>query len=112
MDRAGHDGPQRVVVPHLDLGGGDGVVLVDDGQSAQLQQALQGVFKVLPPLGVVHILAGEEDLSHRMVILEEQPVIGVHQLTLAHRGGGLLGWHITGLSGQIQLAHAHTDGAG
>ena len=61
---------------------------------------------------MVHILAGEQDLGHGVVILEEQPVVGVHQLALAHGGGGLLGGHVGGLAGQVQLAHAHADGAG
>jgi len=61
---------------------------------------------------VVDVLAGKQDLGHGMVVLGEQPVIGVHQLALAHGGGGLLGGHIGGLAGQVEFAHPHADGAG
>lgn len=47
-----------------------------------------------------------------MVVLVEQLVIGVHQLALAHGGGRLLRGHILRSSRQVQLAHAHADGAG
>ena len=112
LGRAGHNGPQGVVVAHLDLLGGDGVVLIDDGQGTQLQQAGHGIFKVPPPVGVVHVLPGEQDLGHRVVILGEQLVIGIHQLALAHGGGRLFGGHVAGAAWQIQLAHPHADGTG
>ena len=35
----GHDGAQGVVVADDDLFGGDGIVLIDDGEGAQFQQA-------------------------------------------------------------------------
>ena len=58
-------------LPHLDLGGGYGVVLIDDRQGPQFQQAEHGVLKILPPVLVVHILPSEEDLGHRVVVLGE-----------------------------------------
>ena len=58
------------------------------------------------------IFPGQQDLGHGVVILGEQLVVGVHQLALAHGGGGLLTGHVGGLAGQVQLAHAHADGAG
>ena len=111
MDAAGHHGPQGVVVAHLDLGGGYGVVFVDDGEHPQLQQ-LQGILEVLTSVRVVDVLPGEEDLGHGVVVHGKKPVVGVHQLTLAHGRGGLLGGHILGLAGQVELAHPHADGAG
>ena len=53
-----------------------------------------------------------EDLGHGVVILGEELVVGVHELALAHGGGGLLGGHVGGTAGQVQLAHPHADGAG
>ena len=88
------------------------VVLVDDGQNAQLQQAEDGVAHIAAALLAVDILAGEQHLGHGVVVLVEQLVVGIHQLALAHGGGGLLGGHILGPPGQVQLAHAHADGAG
>ena len=61
---------------------------------------------------MVDILAGEQNLGHRVVVLGKQLVIGVHQLALAHGGGGLLGGHVAGLAGQVQLAHPHANGPG
>ena len=113
MDAAGDDGGQRVIVADGgDLVGGNGVVLVDDGQRTQLQQPGQGVLEIQPPSLVLHIHAGEQDLRHIVVVGGEQAVVGVHQLTLAHSGAGLLGGHITGAGGQGQLAHSHADGTG
>ena len=61
---------------------------------------------------MLHIVAGEQDLGHGVVVLGKQPVVGIHQLALAHSGGGLLGGHVGGAAGQVQLAHPHADGAG
>ena len=63
-------------------------------------------------LGVLHIGAGEEDLGHGVVVLGEQLVIDVHQLALAHGCGGLLGGHVAGPLGKVQLSHPHGDGPG
>ena len=50
MDAAGDDGGQRVIVADGgDLVGGNGVVLVDDGQRTQFQQPGQGVLEIQPP---------------------------------------------------------------
>ena len=49
MDAAGDDGGQRVIVADGgDLVGGNGVVLVDDGQRPQFQQPGQGVLEIQP----------------------------------------------------------------
>ena len=92
VDAAADDGGQSVVVADGgDLIGGYGVVFVDDGQGTQLQQAGQGVLKVHAAFGVLHVHAGEQDLRHGVIVGVEQSVVGVHQLTLAHSGAGLLG---------------------
>ena len=44
-----------------------------------------------------------------MVVLAEQPVIGIHQLALAHGGGSLLGDKVAGLF-NLQLACAEARG--
>ena len=79
--------------------------LVDDGDGVQLQQALQRVLQVAAALRVVKVLPGQQHLGHRVVVLAEQPVIGVHQLTLAHGCRGLVGGDVTGLL-NLQLADA------
>ena len=52
LGTAGHDGAQGVVVAYGDLFRCHRVVLVDDGQGVQLQQTVQSVLEVLPPLSV------------------------------------------------------------
>ena len=59
------------------------------------QQGLKGVVQVLRADGGLHVLAGEEDLGHRPVVLGKELVIDVHHPALAHGGGGLLGGHIS-----------------
>ena len=97
--------PRVSLSPYLDLSGGHGVVLVDDRQGAQLQQAEDGVLEVLLRSLWSMSSPSEEDLGHSVVVLGEQPVVGVHQLALSHGGGRLLAGHVSGPAGQIQLAH-------
>ena len=47
-----------------------------------------------------------------MVVDREQPVVGVHQLTLAHSGARLFHRHLGGAGGEQQLAEPHCDGTG
>ena len=110
---AGYDGRQCVVVADGgDLISGNCVVLIDDGQCTQLQKAGQGVLEVHPTLSVLHVHAGEQDLRHSVIVGIEQPVIGVHQLTLSHSGTGLFGGGVLWAGRQRKLAYAHADGAG
>ena len=55
---------------------------------------------------------GEQDLRHRVVVFGKQLVVGVHQFTLTHGSGSLLGGDVLGPFLQAQLAHAHADGTG
>ena len=103
---------QRVVVAELDLLGGDGVVLIDDRQRAQIQQAVEGVADVGQPPGIVHAVPGEQHLGGGVAVLAEELVVDVHQLALAHRRAGLTAADVVGLGGQLQLAHTHADGTG
>ena len=112
VDAPCHDGGECIVVADDDLVGGDGVVLVDDGQCPQLQQTVQGVGKVETPGIVGSIVAGDQQLGNRVVVLAEQLVVCIHQLTLTHSGGGLFGQDVFRPLPQSQLAHAHADGAG
>ena len=112
-DAGRHHGGQSIVIPDADLLGGDGVVFVDDGQRPQLQQPLQGHVEILPPPSALgDVRPGDEQLGHRVVILGEQLVVRIHQLALAHGGGGLLGGNVLGPLRQVQLAEAHGNGAG
>ena len=69
--------------------------------------------EILSPLSATgDIWPGDEQLGHRVVILGEQLVVSIHQLALAHGGGGLLGGNVLGPLRQVQLAEAHGDGTG
>ena len=110
---AGHDGGQGVVVADgRDLVGGHSVVFVDDGQGPQLQQPVQRGLKVDPPVSMLHVHAGEQDLRNGVIVGIEEPVVGIHQLTLTHCGTGLLAGGVLWTLRQRQLAHAHANGTG
>ena len=59
-----------------------------------------------------HIFTGNQQLCHSMVIFAKQLVIGIHQLTLPHRGGCLFRWDVCWALTQPQLPHAHANGTG
>ena len=61
---------------------------------------------------VLYIITGDQQLSHRMVILAEDPVVSVHQFTLTHSGSGLLGGDIIRTLQKTQFTHTHTDRTG
>ena len=67
---------------------------------------------MLRPLGMLHILVGQQNLGHRGPILAEEFIVNVHHLALAHRRHGLLHPQLLGALLQAQLSHPHTDGAG
>ena len=111
----GHNGGQRIVVAQggdlCDLSCGNRVVFVDDRNGAQLQQALERRFHVVAAHFVLDVRRREQHLRHGVVVFGKQLVVGVHQLALAHGRGGLLGGHVRGARPELQLAHAHADGA-
>ena len=61
IDEARGERGERIVVAELDLLDGDGVVLVDDGHHAQLQQAQKRVTGVQIRMTVGGIAAGEQN---------------------------------------------------
>ena len=68
--------------------------------------------QVRRPDGGVHILAGQQDLSHGAVILGKKLVVDVHHHALAHSGHGLLPAQLVRALLQTQLPGADGDGAG
>lgn len=108
----GHHGGQGVVVPDPHFLGGHRVVFVDDGQGLQVQQTAHGVVKVLKAVRVIHIGGGEQNLGHGVIVLGKGLVIGIHELTLSHGGGGLLGGGVLGPVGEGEFARPHADGPG
>ena len=62
--------------------------------------------------GIVHVVAGEQDLPHGLAVLAEKFIVQVHQLTLTHGGHGLLLPQGHGPLLHAQAAGADADGAG
>ena len=97
-----HDGGEGVVVAQdlvmarLDLGGGDGIVLVHHRDHPHLQQGGEGAPQVLRPGQVLHIVSGQQDLGHGLVVLAEELVVDVHHPALAHRRRGLFHPQLSG----------------
>ena len=99
VDEVGDEGGEPVVVAEADLARGDGVVLVDDGQHAEVEQPLEGAAGV----GVVRapgdVVGGEQHLTDGDVVPGERLGVGGEQGALADRGRGLLGREVAGAGG-------------
>ena len=78
----GGAGGEVVVVPHLDLGGGHGVVLVDHGDDAVIEQGAQGVTGIEVTFPVLQIGAGQQHLADVQTIEVEQVLPNPDQLGL------------------------------
>ena len=75
LDQVRHESGNAVVVTELDLVGRHGVVLIDDGQDTQVQQAFDLAVRVLV-LRVPHeVLGGQQHLPHGDPVTRE--VFGV-----------------------------------
>ena len=115
---SGHDGgqgvvvPQDLVVPRLDLGGGDGVVFIDDGNDPHFQQGVEGVGQVLRPDGIVHVVPRQQDLPHRAGVFGKELIVDVHDVALSHGCRCLLVAELRGPRPHLQLGHPHGNGAG
>ena len=91
VDQVGDQGGQPVVVAEADLVVGDGVVLVHDGQHAELEQPLQGRPGVQVLLADDEVERGEQHLAGDEAVLGQHPVVDPHQPALAHRRDRLEG---------------------
>ena len=112
MHEVRDQGGEAVVVAEADLGGGDGVVLVDDRQHPELEQLrerLVGVAVVRPP---GHVVERQQHLPGHETVAGELLGVAVHQQPLPHRGGRLLRGEATGAPGQPERGEAGGDGAG
>ena len=86
-----HERGQPVVVAEADLVGGHGVVLVDDRDDAEVEQAEQGA------LGVAVVAAADDVVGGDQHLPDGQPVLArsdwlycASEHALPDRGGGLL----------------------
>lgn len=109
VDTLCHQCGQGIVVAQGIFFNGDGVVFVHDGNGTQLQQTFQRAAQVAQAIFVVEVLPGEQHLGHCVVVLAEQPVVGIHQFALSHGSGGLFGGDVFRLL-HLQFAYAQTGG--
>ncbi len=99
-DQVRHEGREPVVVAEADLVGGDGVVFVDDGHDAEVQQPVEGAEGVGVLAAAHEVLGGEQHLADGDAVGAEGLRVAGHQQALAHAGGGLLGGEVAGALGE------------
>ena len=108
----GDEGGELVVVAELDLGEGDRVVLVDDGDDAVGQQRDEGVAGVQMPVVVLEVVVREQHLGDGQLVFREELFVGGHQPRLADGGARLEFGELLGALGVAEDAHAGPDRAG
>ena len=84
------------------------IVLVHDGDGAQLAQAINGALRIASTVAVAGIGGGEEDLADGALIARKGLAPHRGQVHLADGRGGLLGSQIGGPL--VQAERAHTCG--
>src|SRR5690606_32955803 len=110
VDQVRHERGETVVVTEAELVGGDGVVLVDHGQDAELQERgdrLVGVAIAGPTDDVVH---RQQDLTGGDLVPGELTLVVVGQQTLSHGGGRLLQGEAPRAPGQAERGESGGDG--
>ena len=85
-DKRRDDGAEHVVVAEGELRDRHRVVLVDDGDDAELEQALEGVAGVEVALAVDHVAPREQDLRAGKPVRGKGALVGLDEPRLA--GGG------------------------
>ncbi len=108
----GDAGGEAVVVAVADLVGGDGVVLVDDRDRAELQQRGDGRAGVEVAAALLGVAEGEQDLPGGEAVALQRLRLGAGERDLADRGGGLALLEPSGAGRQVEDAAAEGDGAG
>ncbi len=85
----GDAGGEPVVVAIANLGGGDGVVLVDHRHGAQIEQAAERGAGVEITAALFRVGQGQQDLAGGERVMAERLGPGAGQRDLSDRGGGL-----------------------
>lgn len=123
----GHQGRQLVIVAETlapafalapasepttdrtDFRGADAVVLVENGNSAQLQKFLDRCLEIVEGFSLVELIPGEENLRNYQATTQEGAPISLHEQGLPDRGTGLLHGNALALLLQPQNHGAHAD---
>ncbi len=110
MDEVGDEGGEPVVVAEADLVGGDGVVLVDDGDGAHLQELVEGAEGVAVVGAAAGVVGGEEHLADADAVTREGGGVAGDQEPLADAGCGLLAGEVLGAADQAERGEPGGDG--
>ncbi len=111
MDEVGDEGGEPVVVAEADLVGGDGVVLVDDGDRAHVQELVQGAVGVAVVAAAAGVVGGEEDLADADAVARERGGVAGHEEALPDAGGGLLAGEVLGPADEAERGESGGDGS-
>ena len=95
-DELGDEGGEPVVVAEADLVGRDRVVLVDDRQDAQREQAVHGALGVRARGRVLEVARGEQHLAGDDAVAVERVLVAEDEQVLADGCRGLLGREVGG----------------
>ena len=82
----GDEGRETIVVAEPDLVVGDGVVLVDDGHGAELEQPRERLAGVEVLAALDEVVRNEQHLRGHQPVRREDVVVGAHQAALPGRG--------------------------
>ena len=103
---------QPVVVAEPDLVRGDGVVLVDHGDGAELEQPGEGAQRVAVVGLAGEVVDGEQHLADHQRVRGEQGVVALDQQPLTHGRRRLLTGQVAGPMPHAERGHAGRDRAG
>ena len=103
---------QAVVVAEADLVGRDRVVLVDHRHGAERQQRGHGLAGIEIAAALLGVVERQQDLRHGDAVARQRLLVGVRELDLAGRGGGLALLELQRAGRQLEMRAAEADGAG
>ena len=106
-----HQGGEAIVVTQANLIGGDGVVLVDDGHHAHLDESLECALGVAVVRAARHVIGGEQHLADGDVACPEGQGVLREQHALAHTRGCLLGREVARTTAEPEHGEARRDSA-
>ena len=89
FDQVGHQRAQGVVVAKTDFVGDNGVVFVNDGHHAEIEQRSQGATGIEVALAIRKVIVGQQDLCGVQIMSFELGFPGLHQPHLTNGGCSL-----------------------
>ena len=110
-DHLRHPRGQPVVVAEANLGGRDGVVLVDHRHRTERQQLFDRRARVQMAAALFGIVGREQNLRDADVVPAERFEIGVRKANLAGRRRGLFFFELQRAAGEAEVAPADRDRA-